>query len=140
VVRLSNDWLKRANSKNYHHFFPKAYLAKQGYPETSANHIGNITIVDDYLNKRQIGARPPSEYMKVFRQENKLLADVMKTHLISLDDSGIWDNDYELFLNMRCQGISTELSKRIITQSIDKRAQQVASDDYEDIELEDAAE
>jgi hypothetical protein len=28
VVTISNDWLKRANSKNYHHFFPKSYLEK----------------------------------------------------------------------------------------------------------------
>ena len=29
-VRVANDWLKRANSKNYHHFFPRSYLAKRG--------------------------------------------------------------------------------------------------------------
>ncbi|RLB87158.1 MAG: hypothetical protein DRH10_09575, partial [Deltaproteobacteria bacterium] len=28
IVNISNYWLKQANSKNYHHFFPKAYLKK----------------------------------------------------------------------------------------------------------------
>jgi len=140
VVRLSNDWLKRANSKNYHHFFPRAYLAKRGYEEMVVNHIANITIVDDYLNKRQIGAKPPSEYMTVFREENNHLADTMKTHLISIDGSGIWDNNFDLFLKMRCRAIAAELDNRIIPQAVDKQGQQVASDDYEDIELEDVAE
>jgi hypothetical protein len=54
LVRMSNDWLKQANSKNYHHFFPRAYLRRQGYKDWQANHVANITIVDDYLNKRKI--------------------------------------------------------------------------------------
>ncbi|MBS1793151.1 MAG: DUF262 domain-containing protein [Acidobacteria bacterium] len=28
LVNISNYWLKQANSKNYHHFFPRAYLNK----------------------------------------------------------------------------------------------------------------
>src|SRR5207302_1001769 len=48
VVRISNDWLKQANSKNYHHFFPKAYLRRKGnYEDWIINNIANITIVDD---------------------------------------------------------------------------------------------
>lgn len=54
IVRISNDWLKQANSKNYHHFFPRAFLRKQGKEEFYINHILNITIVDDFLNKRKI--------------------------------------------------------------------------------------
>jgi hypothetical protein len=33
VVRISNDWLKQANSKSYHHFFPKAFLRRKGYSD-----------------------------------------------------------------------------------------------------------
>ena len=33
MVRISNDWLKQANSKNYHHFFPKAFLRRKGYSD-----------------------------------------------------------------------------------------------------------
>ncbi|MCX6262658.1 MAG: DUF262 domain-containing protein, partial [Bacteroidia bacterium] len=29
IVQINNNWLKQANSKNYHHFFPKAYLEKK---------------------------------------------------------------------------------------------------------------
>ena len=62
----------------------------------------NITIVDDYLNKREIGAKPPSKYMKTFVKENDELAETMKTHLIDdLEEFGIWSDDYEQFLTMR---------------------------------------
>ena len=49
IVRISNNWLKQANSRNYHHFFPKSYLKKEGVENTKINHIANITIVDAYL-------------------------------------------------------------------------------------------
>jgi hypothetical protein len=131
VVRISNDWLKRANSKNYHHFFPRAYLKKMDQDDFSANHIANITIVDDFLNKRKIGDKPPSEYMTYFKKENSVLKRTMKTHLIDVDNFGIWENDYELFFEMRCQSISAELAKRIIPRKIDRMGQEINLDDRE---------
>ena len=65
IVNISNYWLKQANSKNYHHFFPKAHLRKQNYGEFRINHILNITIVDDFLNKREIKAKAPSKYLSL---------------------------------------------------------------------------
>ena len=73
TLELGNAWLKRANSKNYHHFFPKSYLKKKDYKDWYANSIINITLVDDYLNKRTIGAKPPGTYMKTFQRSNKQL-------------------------------------------------------------------
>ena len=66
-VNISNDWLKQANSRNYHHFFPKAYLRRQGTDDDLANHVGNITLVDEYLNKRELRDRKPSDYMRKYR-------------------------------------------------------------------------
>ena len=133
LVNISNYWLKRANSKNYHHFFPRSYLGKQGVDEYKINNIVNITIVDDYLNKREIGAKPPSVYMNAFSNENPDLADTMKTHLISnLDDFGIWSDDYGLFLDRRASAISRELQKRIISRDIDEHGQVSRADDFEE--------
>lgn len=115
LVQISNYWLKQANSKNYHHFFPKAFLRKHNIDDIRANHILNITIVDDYLNKREIGSKAPSKYMKKFEKNNPILDKTMKTHLISdVDKFGIWDNDYETFIKRRSEKISEELSKRLI--------------------------
>lgn len=121
IVNVRNYWLKQANSKNYHHFFPKSFLRKKKEDEDYINHILNITIVDDYLNKREIGAQAPSKYMAKFKKENIELQETMKTHLIhDLDQFGIWDNDYDKFFEARAVAVSKELKKRIIPQDIDK--------------------
>ncbi|WP_205371060.1 DUF262 domain-containing protein [Thermoleptolyngbya sp. PKUAC-SCTB121] len=133
IVNISNYWLKQANSKNYHHFFPKAHLRKQNYGEFRINHILNITIVDDFLNKREIKAKAPSKYMAKFRDVNPNLEATMKTHLIEdLDTFGIWDDDYDKFFDERAKVVSRELSKRVIKQDIDKQGQSSIVDDFEE--------
>lgn len=113
IVNLNNDWLKIANSKNYHHFFPKSYLKKKGYEMWQANSIINITIVDDHLNKKEIGASPPKKYMNSFVKKNDEIKDTMKTHLIDIDSFGIWDDDYEGFIEQRAKRILKEVKKRL---------------------------
>lgn len=115
IVNIGNDWLKQANSKNYHHFFPKSYLSKQGKEEYYINNILNITIVDDFLNKREIGAQKPSQYMTKFKQENDELEQTMATHLIpDLEKFGIWSDDYDAFLEERAKLVSKEIKKRLL--------------------------
>lgn len=133
IVNISNYWLKQANSKNYHHFFPKAYLKKQGKDDFYINHILNITIVDDFLNKREIGAKSPGNYMKKFKKANNDLESAMKSHLIGdLSEFGVWENDYDTFFEERAKLVSKEIEKRIIKQEIDKMGQQELKDDYEE--------
>lgn len=137
LVRISNDWLKQANSKNYHHFFPKAFLGKdENRPYAEINHIANITIVDDFLSKRQIRDKAPSVYMRQFEKKNPRLAKTMRTHLIRLERSGIWRDDYDTFLDMRCRLISAELKKRIIPREIDQAGQATVSEPIEEEEVE----
>tara|TARA_Y100000296_G_scaffold25309_1_gene29774 strand:- start:1302 stop:2966 length:1665 start_codon:yes stop_codon:yes gene_type:complete len=124
IVHISNDWLKRANSRNYHHYFPRAYLRKQGLGDEHSNHIANITIVDDFLNKRKIGAQAPSAYMRKFAEQNSELTIHMKTHLIELEAWGIWDDDYDTFLIKRCEVLSQEIRKRLVLREQDKDAHQ----------------
>tara|TARA_R110001592_G_scaffold112647_4_gene311008 strand:+ start:268 stop:1923 length:1656 start_codon:yes stop_codon:yes gene_type:complete len=135
-VRISNDWLKQANSKNYHHFFPKAFLKKQGEDDFHINHIANITIVDDWLNKREIKAKPPSKYMRQFQKDNETLDACMKTHLIRLNAFGIFEDDYDMFFLGRCKKISSELKKRLIPQEVDRRESATAARDTDELEAE----
>lgn len=133
IINISNYWLKQANSKNYHHFFPKAYLRKQKIDEFFINHIANITIVDDFLNKREIGSKSPSIYMKKFMRQNEYIDETVQTHLINdLEKFGVLDNDYDKFFNQRLKAISKELKKRIIEQETDKIYQAEAIQDYAD--------
>ena len=133
IVNISNYWLKQANSKNYHHFFPRAYLKKQGEEEHYINHVLNITIVDDFLNKREIGAKAPSKYMEKFNKVNPDIVTSMKSHLIGdLDLFGIWDDDYDKFFENRAKLVSKEIEKRLIKQDVDKKSQPEIQDDYEE--------
>lgn len=138
LVNISNYWLKQANSKNYHHFFPKAYLTKLNEDERKINHILNITIVDDFLNKRKIRDKPPSEYIARFKNDNPQLGETMKTHLITdLDKFGVWKDNYHQFFEMRARVVSKEIEKRIIKQTIDESPQADLIDDTsEETELE----
>lgn len=113
TVRISSDWLKRANSKNYHHFFPKSFVRKITGGVDEGNHIANITIVDDFLNKREIGAKAPSKYMQKFKDNNPELEAHMATHLVQLEDWGIWEDDYEVFKKRRCEALFNELKSRL---------------------------
>ena len=130
LVNIRNYWLKQANSKNYHHFFPRAFLAKKKVEEWRINNILNITIVDDYLNKREIRAKPPSNYMKKFRKENKNIIETMGSHLIGdLEAFGVWGDDYNVFLTQRALLVSAELAKRTIARQIDIDGQPPREDD-----------
>ena len=114
IVNLDNSWLRQINSRNYHHFFPRGYLRKAGVPEEHANNILNITFVDADLNKRIIRARPPSDYMKEFAEVNCEIDSTMKTHLIDdLNTYGIWNDDYETFIERRGERVLEELGKRL---------------------------
>jgi hypothetical protein len=113
IVTLDNSWLKRANSKNYHHFFPKKFLENKGWDTEKANCILNITLVDEYLNKRKIGAQAPSKYLKKFKRSNKNLEETMKSHLINLESFGVWHEDYQTFIEKRGERVLDEIRKRL---------------------------
>jgi hypothetical protein len=111
-VNLDNSWLKMANSKNYHHFFPKSYLRKQGIG--NENSIVNITLVGADLNKRKIRSKAPSIYIQDFIDENESLTKSIKSHLIeSIDEFGIYSDDYSVFLEKRADEIFKALKNRI---------------------------
>lgn len=110
-VILDNSWLKVASSKNYHHFFPKAYLKNKTV--LNSNSLMNITFVSDHLNKRKIGAKAPSQYIADFQDENSQINKALQTHFIDLEGFGIESNDYETFLQARAKLIYRELKSRI---------------------------
>lgn len=113
VVNLDNSNLKIATSKNYHHFFPKAYLA-ENLPQAEANLMVNITLIDGYGNKHRIGKKPPSVYIRKFADENDKIADSLQTHLIGdLEDFGITTDDYDTFIKKRGQAMARVLRGKL---------------------------
>ncbi len=124
-VILDNSWLKSANSRNYHHFFPKAYLKK--HTIGNANCVVNITLVRADLNKRKIRAKAPSMYVLDFWEENENLPTTLKSHLINdIDDYGIGSDDYLVFLDRRSKLMFTELKNRIdLTRIEDEKENEI---------------
>ena len=113
-VLLDNSWLKIASSKNYHHFFPRAFLRKKKYEDGYSNSLMNIVLVDDYLNKRVIRARAPSKYVKQFEKENPELQEALKTHYIGAPERmGIWNDNYDRFVKERAKIIAKALASAL---------------------------
>ena len=116
-LNLQNDNMARANSKNYHHFFPQAYLEKTGRG-LRKNIVMNITLIDLALNQQIIRDKAPSVYMAKWKtggiEENSELAKTMTTHFIDdLDGFGVWKDDYDKFIQERGKLIYSELQKLI---------------------------
>lgn len=111
-VILDNSFLKTGASKNYHHFFPKAFLKKKGYDPVEANSMMNIVLVDGELNKNEIRAKAPSIYVKKFNDENEDLRSTLATHFIGDPDKwGIYDDQYEVFVEKRAKLIAKALNR-----------------------------
>ncbi len=110
-VILDNSWLKVANSKNYHHFFPKAYL--KGKTVFDSNSLMNITLVSAHLNKRKIGAKAPSVYIGDFADQNSEINTALNSHYIDIKGFGIESNDYQQFLKSRSEKIFDHLKSRV---------------------------
>ena len=107
-VTIDNSWLSQGNSKNYHHFFPKAYMSKHQplIPEAMVNHVVNIAIVDGWLNKSQIKDKAPSVYMANYIAINSNIDQHMKTHFIDdLTQFGVLSDDYNVFFAKRLEAI-----------------------------------
>lgn len=109
-VILDNSYLKQWNSKNYHHFFPKAYLTNNWIE--NENSLVNITLVSADLNKNKIRAKAPSQYIQEFADENEWLTETLKSHLIDIN-SWVLSDDYNVFLEKRANLMFNELQNRI---------------------------
>jgi hypothetical protein len=117
LVILDNSNLKIATSRNYHHFFPKAYLDSVDKSK-EPNLIANITLIDGYSNKHRIGKKAPSLYTGKFADANKALADTLQTHLIrNLQDYGVIDDNYDLFIKRRSKAIALALNIKLLSMS-----------------------
>jgi hypothetical protein len=116
-VILDNSWLKVANSKNYHHFFPKAFLRKKNIG--NENSLVNITLVGADLNKRKISAKAPSIYINDFFEENSELPASLNSHFIDgIEEFGISSDDYNVFLEKRGKAIFEALKNRIDLKNV----------------------
>lgn len=94
-----------SNDKEYHHFFPQAYLARSGITATQANVVGNIVLLTSISNI-QIKDKAPSQYLREIMSASGrgALVQRMASNLVpevALDAA--LDDDYQAFLTMRSE-------------------------------------
>ncbi len=96
------DYERFTRAEN-HHIFPSGFLKMQGFMTKDVHRIPNFCFIPADLN-RKIGDSSPSQYMDDIRQKlgEHRFREVMRSHLIPVGkDSGIWSDDYQLFLKQR---------------------------------------
>lgn len=99
-VAKSLSW---SNDKEFHHFFPKAYLARRGFTPRRGNSIANIVLLTSISNI-EIKDKAPSEYLSEIGAA--VGVDELRNRLASalVDDAAYaaaLSNDYEAFLGAR---------------------------------------
>ena len=111
-VILDNSNLKIASSRNYHHFFPKAFVNKN-FKESEPNLVANITLIDSASNNK-IRAKAPSLYVGEFEGTNSKLSVTLKSHLIGSPKTyGVLDDDYDKFIDKRSAAIAASLNEAL---------------------------
>lgn len=111
-VMLDNSNLKIASSRNYHHFFPKAFINKH-FEGIQPNLVANITLIDAASNNK-IRAKAPSLYVNEFEGTNSKLASTLRSHLIGAPKTyGILDDDYLKFIDKRSAAIAAALNEAL---------------------------
>ena len=101
------------NSKEFHHFFPRDYLATQNVKPSLANSLANIIFLTSASNKR-ISARAPSDYLKeVEAAGGKALPKWLESNLIPEDAyKAAKSDDFARFLEIRATAIQKEVETR----------------------------
>jgi hypothetical protein len=102
-----------SNTKEFHHFFPKDFLKKQGVPNERTNVLANFIMLTSATNK-VISGRPPSKYLKDVQAAAGLrIDDWLASNLISpAAFAAALVDDYERFLIERAKTIHEAALKK----------------------------
>jgi len=100
------------NAKEFHHFFPQAFLRAKGFSSAKASALANMLYLSSASNKA-ISARSPSDYLKQLLEEHG--SDARKwlgSNLIddAAIDAALQDN-YDAFLAARAKTIDNHTAK-----------------------------
>jgi hypothetical protein len=89
--------LQQYNRSEFHHIFPRAYLAEQGVDERVANALVNFCFISSIENKA-IGKKKPSVYKSKMTSNGAELADILHKALCS---ENIFNDDFTSFVRER---------------------------------------
>lgn len=101
--RLTGDLLNDPNKRiEDHHIFPRAFLRREKLGGGHENSVLNRALIDQQTN-RVISDNPPSLYLKEIEKVRKAALDTtLESHLLpTFRSSGLWSDDFEVFLGER---------------------------------------
>jgi len=101
--------LAMSNDMQFHHFFPKAWLARRGHCGEDANRLPNVVMLTA-LSNQAFGERPPGDYLKdeINLNGRPEIIDRLGSCLISPQALGAaMEGDYQGFLNARADTLLT---------------------------------
>lgn len=99
------------NGKEYHHFFPRAFLRSRGVGQAGANVCGNLVMLSANSNN-WITDRPPSRYLRDLRdiEGEEALRKRLRTCLVEDDAyAAALRDDYDAFLRARSETLHRRL-------------------------------
>jgi hypothetical protein len=94
--------LASINVKEFHHFFPRAYLERKGERQQEINCLANFVMLTAASNK-EVSDRPPSDYLKqVAKSAGSKLEEWLSSNLISTEcfEAAMRD-DFDQFSQLR---------------------------------------
>lgn len=112
-----DDVLLRGSRKNYHHFFPKAYLEKIG--NDNPDHIANITLLGAAQNQ-SLGDTPPKTYIPRYKSDAVTIETTLKSQFIDAKKQDAWIDNYSNFKEMRCRMLASAIKAKLVTKEMMK--------------------
>lgn len=127
-----------SNDKEYHHFFPQAYLARVGRTPAQANVVANIVLLTSASNIA-IKDRAPSEYLQSIIETSGRdeLVKRLATNLVpepALDAA--LSNDYDAFLKLRSAQLHSDALELIGEPSSESDGPEVQSPEVDDADID----
>jgi hypothetical protein len=101
-----------SNQREFHHLFPRAYLAGRTEDEKrEQNNLLNIVLLASGDNK-EISAKNPKVYLQEIRQKlGPRFSEVLASNLLPpFQDSGIQEEDYPYFLEARAEHVAAHVN------------------------------
>jgi hypothetical protein len=124
-----------SNDKEYHHFFPQAYLARNGLGAAKSNVVANIVLLTSKSNIA-IRDRAPSEYLQkiIDGESREVLVERLLSNLVPEEalDSALAD-DYEAFLTVRSAHLHAEALR---LAGVKKPSSEVPADEVDDADVD----
>jgi len=110
-IILDKDFFSTLSSSEKHHIFPKKFL--ESNKKDHINSILNFCFIPSSLNK-EISKKKPSDYFTEYKKTNSKFKDSVSTHLILIEnDTKIWEDDYDGFLEQRAELIMKEIKSLV---------------------------